>query len=132
MSKSESESMDETATIDPSGFADDMDMDSNIDMDMAGQPEPRQSRAERIKNMLWQTQPDTPLEEVESPFDPKIGGLNRVYRGIQKISGADGVPAIWDIVAGIGEYVYSLQQSPEKQQAESPNPDTEAEDIPIE
>ena len=46
------------------------------------------------------TEPDTPLEKVESPWDPDRGGPSRIYRGFQKITGFDRLPAIADI--GIG------------------------------
>jgi len=58
-----------------------------------------------LRDMLMSTEPNTPLERVESPFDPDAGGLNRVYRGFQKMLGADGLPAILDVGVGVAEVV---------------------------
>jgi hypothetical protein len=58
-----------------------------------------------LRDMLMSTEPNTPLERVESPFDPDAGGMNRVYRGFQKMLGADGLPAILDVGVGVAEFV---------------------------
>lgn len=53
-----------------------------------------------LQDALMSTDPDTPLEDVESPWNPELGGPSRIYRGFQKITGFDRLPAIADI--GIG------------------------------
>lgn len=53
-----------------------------------------------VREMLLATDPQTPLEEVEAPYDPERGGLARIYRGVQKATGIEGMPAIVDIVVG--------------------------------
>lgn len=54
---------------------------------------------------LMQTEPSTPLEAVESPWRPDVGGAARVYRGVQKMTGMDGTPAIMDVLIGFAEIV---------------------------
>jgi hypothetical protein len=50
--------------------------------------------------MLMSTEPSPTLDEVESPWDPEKGGPRRMKRGIQKMLGFDGVPAVLDISIG--------------------------------
>ena len=57
-----------------------------------------------LREMLLSTEPEHSLDAVESPWDPERGGLNRVYRGFQKMMGASGLPAILDIGVGIAEF----------------------------
>jgi hypothetical protein len=53
-----------------------------------------------LREMLFSTGPEKPLEQVESPWDPERGGRTRVYRGIQKMIDSSGMPAIGDVVIG--------------------------------
>jgi hypothetical protein len=56
-----------------------------------------------LREMLLSTDPADPLEQVESPWDPERGGPARIYRGIMKATGVDGMPAIADILIGAAE-----------------------------
>lgn len=56
---------------------------------------------------LFSTEPNPPLESVESPWNPDVGGPARIYRGIQKIGDIDGLPAIVDILIGLAETAQS-------------------------
>lgn len=58
---------------------------------------------ESLQDMLLSTDPSQPLSVVESPWNPRQGGLTRVYRGIQKMSGFGGTPAIADVLIGVAE-----------------------------
>jgi len=56
-----------------------------------------------IREMLMSTGPEKPLSKVESPWNPDEGGLSRMYRGIQKMTDVDGMPAMVDLVVGAVE-----------------------------
>lgn len=87
------------------------------DLDLA-EPEPT-GRLSGIKNALSSTTPSPKLSEVESPWNPEEGGLTRVYRGIQKATNSDGMPAWADILIGaIEEYVSRVE--PETSPSETP------------
>lgn len=58
-----------------------------------------------LRDMLMSTDPDESLEHVESPWDPEVGGIDRVYRGVRKMAGVDGLPAIADLTIGVAEFV---------------------------
>lgn len=58
---------------------------------------------DNITNRLMATEPNPDLETVENPWNPEIGGTTRIYRGIQKMSDIEGLPAIADIIIGILE-----------------------------
>lgn len=62
-----------------------------------------------LREALLSTEPERSLDAVESPWDPERGGLNRVYRGFQKMMGASGLPAILDIGVGIAEFVNGFE-----------------------
>jgi hypothetical protein len=64
---------------------------------------------ERLKEMLLSSDPDQSLRETESPWNPEDGGVTRVYRGIKKMTGAPGMPAIGDLLIGLIEAVHSYQ-----------------------
>lgn len=53
-----------------------------------------------IGEALLSTEPSRPLATIDDPWNPEEGGTARIYRGIQKITSMDGMPAILDI--GIG------------------------------
>lgn len=65
-----------------------------------GRPSPTSST---IRDALLSTDPDPPLESVESPFDPENGGVKRVFRGLMKMAGTSGVPAVVDVALGLLE-----------------------------
>ena len=56
-----------------------------------------------VVEALMNTEPSEPLEMIESPWNPERGGPTRVYRGIQKLTNVDGMPAIADILIGAAE-----------------------------
>lgn len=63
-----------------------------------------------LQDMLLSTEPSTPLEMIESPWAPDQGGVRRIYRGIQKMTGASGTPAIADLLIGMIEVWYVGQR----------------------
>jgi hypothetical protein len=62
-----------------------------------------------IQEMLLSTEPDTPLASVDSPWDPELGGVTRIYRGLRKALGFDGMPAIVDVVIGAAEFIHEFE-----------------------
>lgn len=62
-----------------------------------------------IQDMLLSTEPNTPLERVDSPWQPDVGGMTRVYRGMQKMLGFDGMPAVVDVVVGAAEFFHKFE-----------------------
>ncbi|WP_336359057.1 hypothetical protein [Haloarcula sp. CGMCC 1.6347] len=63
------------------------------------------SKTEKLKDLLFSTSPEKDLDDVEAPYDPERGGLNRVYRGLQKMVDVDGLPAVADITIGLAEWL---------------------------
>ena len=61
------------------------------------------------RDALTSTKPDIPLEQVESPWNPDEGGASRVYRGFQKATGTDGVPAWIDLILGAAEVLSEIE-----------------------
>ncbi len=61
------------------------------------------NRVGSLVESLWNTEPNTPLSQIDSPWNPDQGGIARVYRGIQKMADVDGLPAIADVVIGLAE-----------------------------
>ena len=61
-----------------------------------------------LREMLLSTDPSPSLHEVESPWNPDLGAETRLYRGLMKMTGVDGMPAIVDVVIGMAEIVTSL------------------------
>jgi len=88
-------------SLDASGL-DDIPTGSGSD----GQPSgatPGVDAGKTLVDRLLNTEPNTPLESIESPWQPEAGGPPRIYRGIQKIGDIEGMPAIADIAIGIVE-----------------------------
>ena len=56
-----------------------------------------------IFDALMNTEPSAALETIESPWDPDRGGPTRMYRGFQKLTNVDGMPAIADLLIGAVE-----------------------------
>lgn len=79
------------------------------------------SRTSTIKDMLFSTSPEEDLDNVEAPYDPERGGLNRVYRGITKMVDVDGLPAIADVVLGFAEWLDLADPSVDDSSSESEN-----------
>jgi hypothetical protein len=61
-----------------------------------------------LREMLLSTDPSDSLEEVEDPWDPDRGGTTRIYRGLMKATGVDGMPAVADVVIGVVEAAQEL------------------------
>lgn len=59
-----------------------------------------------FKDMALSTDPSTPLDAVESPWDPERGGATRIMRAVQKATSVDGLPAIADFVIGVAEMMH--------------------------
>jgi hypothetical protein len=68
------------------------------------------------REMLTSTEPDQPLEDVETPWDPERGGRHRVMRGLKKALGFSGMPAVVDVVVGVLEELSKVQaEEPDEQ-----------------
>ena len=61
-----------------------------------------------LREMLLSTDPAQSLEETEDPWDPDRGGTTRIYRGLMKATGVDGMPAVVDVVIGVVEATQDL------------------------
>lgn len=62
-----------------------------------------------LRDMLLSTEPSEPLSAVESPWDPANGGPRRLFRGLKKMTGVEGMPAVVDVVIGALEIVVEQQ-----------------------
>jgi hypothetical protein len=62
-----------------------------------------------IQEMLLSTEPETPLARVDSPWNPEEGGITRVYRGLRKMLGFSGMPAVVDVVIGAAEFIHEFE-----------------------
>ena len=88
----------------PDGSLDDSGFDDIPGSDgQTGDATPGVDGGKSIVDRLLNTEPNTPLESIESPWQPEAGGPPRIYRGIQKIGDIEGMPAIADIAIGIVE-----------------------------
>lgn len=67
------------------------------------------STSTSIFDALRSTEPDPPLDTVESPWDPNRGGRVRIYRGLQKALDMDGTPAAVDLVVGALEELSDIE-----------------------
>jgi hypothetical protein len=94
--------------MDPSEFAETNGTEERIDgpnheLDENGigpeDPDPDEPDGS-LWDTFWNTEPDPPLETVSNPWDPERGGYRRIFRGVQKLSGVDGMPAWADIIVG--------------------------------
>lgn len=70
--------------------------------------EPETSRKSKLIEALRNTEPHQDLGDVDNPWNPEEGGVTRIYRGLQKLSGIEGTEAWMDITIGILEWM-SLQ-----------------------
>ena len=88
----------------PDGSLDDSGFDDIPGSDgQSGGATPGVDAGKTLVDRLLNTEPNTPLESIESPWQPESGGPPRIYRGIQKIGDIEGMPAIADILIGIVE-----------------------------
>lgn len=77
--------------------------------DVEGASKPKRTSSESTSSSNWvtdalfSTEPNPSLSEVESPFNPSEGGITRIYRGLQKMTGSDAMPAIVDVAIGVLE-----------------------------
>ena len=94
----------------PDGSLDDSGFDDIPGSDgQTGGATPGVDGGKSIVDRLLNTKPNTPLESIESPWQPEAGGPPRIYRGIQKIGDIEGMPAIADIAIGIVETMQQQQ-----------------------
>ena len=109
-------------SLDDSGFEDIPGSDGQSD-----DATPGVDAGKSIVDRLLNTEPNTPLELVESPWQPEAGGPPRIYRGIQKIGDIEGMPAIADIVIGIVETIQQQSDNDDSQETveSEPNDDWE-------
>lgn len=61
-----------------------------------------------LREMLLSTDPSPSLAEVDSPWDPDLGGPSRIYRAVLKIGSFDGMPAIADLTIGVAETLQTV------------------------
>lgn len=81
---------------------------------------------ESIGEALLSTEPSRPLATIDDPWNPEEGGTARIYRGIQKITSMDGMPAILDI--GIGALEMAVQNDVDAGEVEGDDVVDELED----
>ena len=93
-------------SLDDSGFEDIPGSDAQT-----GGATPGVDTGKTLLDRLLNTQPNTPLESIESPWQPDVGGPARIYRGIQKIGDIEGMPAIADLAIGIVETMQQQSDS---------------------
>jgi hypothetical protein len=62
----------------------------------------------QLREMLLSTDPSPRLAEVDSPWDPDLGGPSRIYRAFLKMGNFDGLPAGLDLVIGVAETMKSI------------------------
>lgn len=78
-----------------------------------------------VFDVLMQTEPNDPLEQIESPWRPDVGGPARIMRGIQKMTNIDGMPAIVDIIIGAAEMLV------EQSESTAPDRDNDPDNLPV-
>jgi hypothetical protein len=61
-----------------------------------------------LREMLLSTDPSPSLADVDSPWNPDLGGPSRIYRAFMKMGNFDGMPAAVDLVIGAAETAKSL------------------------
>lgn len=64
-----------------------------------------------LREMFMSTEPNTSLGDVDDPWDPDRGGTTRIYRGLQKMLGFTGAPAIVDLAIGAVEAFHATKDS---------------------
>lgn len=72
-----------------------------------GHAEPTSS-TDALWEALSSTDPNVPLEQVESPWNPTQGGPTRIFRAVQKMTGTDALPAWADLLIGSAEFAMQL------------------------
>jgi hypothetical protein len=61
-----------------------------------------------LRDMLLSTDPSPSLAEVDSPWNPDLGGPSRIYRAVMKMGSFDGMPAFADLTIGVAETLKSV------------------------
>lgn len=61
-----------------------------------------------LREMLLSTDPSPSLADVDSPWNPDLGGPSRIYRALMKMGNFEGMPAIGDLMIGAAETAKSL------------------------
>jgi hypothetical protein len=74
----------------------------------------------RWREMLLSSDPDKPLEQVDTPWAPELGGRNRIMRGFQKMLDFSGLPAIVDITIGALEELSKMEAEDDGDQDDAP------------
>jgi len=94
------------------------------------EPEGDEGGTSSLMESLTATEPDTPLSDIESPWNPEEGGEARLYRGFQKATGTDGVPAWVDLLIGAAEVAVTLtpEEGAEPGDPAEPEPDDDGPD----
>lgn len=95
----------------PAGEVDSIPLDGDIDDTNPGGEGGSSGLVGSLIDAMLNTEPETDLNQIESPYNPEDGGMSRVYRGVQKMSGMDGLPAIADIVIGVIEIQQDRENS---------------------
>lgn len=87
-----------------------------------GHADPTKS-TDAVWEALSNTDPNTPLEQVESPWNPVDGGMARIFRAVQKMTGANALPAWADILIGAAEFMTQMdnQQSDDREDTDGPD-----------
>lgn len=100
-------------------------MEEGIEEGIEGSADTLSEGGKSLTDRLLSTQPNPPLEEVESPWNPEEGGITRMYRGVQKMGEFDGLPAIADIFIGAMEEVQNSDLGAQSSPGESDDGDSE-------
>jgi len=78
-----------------------------------------------LRDMLLSTDPSPSLADVDSPWNPDLGGPSRIYRAFMKMGNFDGMPAALDLVIGFGETLKTVSLD------EPDDADGDQEDTPL-
>lgn len=87
--------------------------------------------ASNWREMMFSTEPDEPLEAVDDPWNPEEGGVTRIWRGVKKMAGFDGTPAIMDVVIGVCELVTNPPENGGEAETEEPSEEPTDEDSEV-
>lgn len=112
--------------LSPSDVVDEPDQSDDAG-DSSRDPLPEtSSSSSTLRDSLLSTSPEQRLDDVEAPYDPERGGVNRVYRGVRKMLDVDGLPAVADIGIGLIEWFESSNaRSTSDDEQEDKQPETE-------
>jgi hypothetical protein len=106
----------------PSGERGDQAGDpGGADLDESPDLPPAEDEAGGVIEALLQTEPATRLERIESPWRPEVGGTSRIYRGVQKMTGMEGTPAVLDMLIGTLEVISEAGEAGGDQAGDQPD-----------